>query len=344
MSRQLKGLISLVAIVLGVLSIFICWKGALRSALAAEKLKETKIDKVRLVLQEGIQLIPVELLEKKGIAKKYQLQIERIMVTGPQGVYINMQTGDFDTAVGSWISTALLRAKGYKVTIAYSMHGYTNDVLVRLDSPIKSMTDLKGKNIGIFGGPFAGTTWVLRLEFVKFFGFDPVKESKVHYAAPPILMAMLEKGELDAILNLDPQAIRMLETGNFRSLGNMDEIWYKNTGYHPLHLVIIFNEVWAAKNPDVAKRFIAAYKEALEYMKSHSEFWPEVAKDLGIKTEKGIKLLQQRTINFFFIVKWDQKFIKEQYLLSDEIFKFFGEVEGFPKQIPEGTFTTVYTP
>jgi NitT/TauT family transport system substrate-binding protein len=344
MENELKVLARLASIVLVTLLFVVGVEGAQQTLLAAEKAAEVKPAKVRWMLQEGIQLIPLEIMQKKGVAKKYQLQIEPVIVTGPQGVYTVMQIGDFDTAVASWIPTALLRGKGHKVTVAYSMHGYTNDILVKINSPIKSFADLKGKNIGIFGGPFAGTTWMLRLEMVKYFGFDPIKECKVHYGAPPIMMAMLEKGELDATLLLDPQAVRMLETGNFRSIGNMSEIWHKNTGRYPLHLVIVMNEIWANKNIEVAKRFIAAYKETLEYLKTHTELWPEWAKSSDIKTEQGVKLFQERTANFFFIVKWDQNFINEQYALSNEIFKVFGEVEGFPKQIPDGTFTTAYGP
>jgi ABC-type nitrate/sulfonate/bicarbonate transport system substrate-binding protein len=222
------------------------------------------------------------------------------------------------------------------------MHGYTNDILVKTNSPIKSITDLKGKTFGIFGGPVAGTTWLLRLEMIKFFGIDLVKDCKVHYGAPPMMMAMLEKGELDATLLLDPQAVRMLETGNYRSIGNMSDIWHKHTGQFPLHLVIVFNETWANKNSDVAKRFISAYEETLGYIKGRSELWPEWAKASGIKTPQGVKIFQERTTSFFFTVKWDQNFINEQYKLANEISKVFGEADGFPKQIPAGTFTTAY--
>lgn len=338
----MKVLARLVSLLLVALLFILGVEGTQDALIAAEKAAEVKPAKVRWMLQEGIQLIPLEIMQKRGIAKKYQLQIEPIIVAGPQAIYTVMQTGDFDTAVASWIPTALLREKGHKVTVVYSLHGYTNDILVKTNSPIKSIADLKGKNIGIFGGPVAGTTWMLRLELVKFFGFDPIKECNVNYGAPPIMMAMLEKGELDAILMLDPQGVRMMETGNFRSIGNMSEIWHKNTGQYPLHLCLIMNETWANKNIEVAKRFIAAYKETLGYLRSHAEIWPEWVKGAGIKTEQGAKLFRERTTNFFFIAKWDQQFINDQYALANEISKVFGEAEGFPKKIPDGTFTTAY--
>ncbi len=339
MLRKLRTLGSLGCVALIAVFVFVGGEGTWQTSRAAE---ETKPAKLRWMLQEGIQLIPLEIMQKRGIAKKYQIEIEPVIVAGPQAVYTVMQTGDFDTAVSSWIPIALLREKGYKPTVAYSLHGYTNDILVKTNSTIKNFADLKGKNLGIFGGPIAGTTWMLRLEGVKFFGFDPIKECKVNFGAPPMMMAMLEKGELDATLLLDPQAIRMLETGNFRSIGNMSDIWHKNTGRYALHLCILLNEVWANKNPDVAKRFIAANKEALEYLKTHGELWPEWAKNSGIKTEQGIKLFRERTTNFFFIVKWDQNLINEQIALAAEMSRVFGNVEGFPKQIPPGTFTTTY--
>jgi len=37
-----------------------------------------------------------------------------------------------------------MRAQGLKLTNVYSMSGYTNEVMVPLDSPLKSIGDLRG--------------------------------------------------------------------------------------------------------------------------------------------------------------------------------------------------------
>jgi NitT/TauT family transport system substrate-binding protein len=129
------------------------------------------------------------------------------------------------------------------------MQAYTNDVIVPIDSPLKTIADIKGKRIGLFGGPTAATSWLFRLQAVKFFGFDPMKESKIHYGAPPLLIGMMERGDLDAVLTLDPQITQLLETGKFRSIGNIGDIWRAKSGQNPMLVSVTVNEPWAKANP-----------------------------------------------------------------------------------------------
>ena len=285
------------------------------------------------------QLFPMHVMQTKGIAEKHRLQIEQTRAAGVQGLYTILQTGEFHVAFGGWLSIALLRSAGQKLTNIYSLSRYANDVMVPMASPLKSFADLKGKRLGVFGGPTTTTTWFLRLQAVRFFGFDPVKEAKVNYGAAPLLMGMLERGELDAILSLDPQIVQMLETGKFRSIGNLGEIWRTRTGQDPLLVAVAVNEDWAQQNTAVVKRFVAAYREALEYLRTHPEVWPELARSVGIKTERGARLLRERST---FVSRWDQQFIDEQVAFAAEVVKTFGDAMGIPKRIPEGTFDLSY--
>ncbi len=254
-----------------------------------------------------------------------------------------MQIGNFEVTFRGWLSTALMRSKGHKAIVVYSLTGYTDDVVARVDSPFKSIGDLKGRRIGISGGPATESVWLFRLEAARFFGFDPLKEAKAQFGAPPLLIGLLRKGELDAVLVQNPQVVQLLEIGQYRSIASLGAIWREKTGQDPLFVAVTMNEPWARANPDVARRFVAAYKEAIEYLKTHPDVWPALAKSLGIKTDEGAKLLQQRTAGAL-MTRWDKKFIDEQYRYAAEVIKLFSGPEEFPKQIPEGTFDMSYAP
>jgi len=300
-------------------------------------------DKVKVVALEGIQLFPMQIMETKGIAKKYGIDVDLMRVASPTASYTVMQTGDFNVGFGGWLSVAVLRSKGFKLSNVYSMVGYTVETMVKADSPLKSLADLKGKRLGLFGGANAATTWLFRVVSVKFFGFDPTKEAKIFFGAPPLLVGMLDRGELDAILILDPFITQLLETGKFKSIGNPGNIWREKTGQHPMLVAITVNEPWAKANPDVVKRFVLAYREALTYLKTKPEAWPEIAKAMKVKTEKGAKLLYERTADAL-ITRWDQKFIDEQVAYAAELRKVFGPQSDIPAKIPEGTFDMGYAP
>ncbi len=41
--------------------------------------------KIKVVVFEGMQIFPAQIMQTKGIADKYQLQIELVKAAGPQG-------------------------------------------------------------------------------------------------------------------------------------------------------------------------------------------------------------------------------------------------------------------
>ena len=300
-------------------------------------------DKVKVVALEGSQLFPVQIMQTKGIAAKHGIEIDLQRVASPTASYTVMQSGDFHIGFGGWLSVAVLRAKGFKLSNVYSMVGYTVEMMVKADSPLKSLADLKGKRLGLFGGPNAATTWLFRVLSVKYFGSDPTKDAQIHFGAPPLLIGMLDRGELDAVLILDPFITQLLETGKYRSIGNLGNLWREKTGQQPMLVAVTVNEPWAKANPDVVKRFLVAYKEALIYLKTRPEVWPEIAKAMRVKTEKGARLLHERTESAL-ITRWDRKFIDEQHAYAEELYKVFGAQSEIPAKIPVGTFDVSYAP
>ncbi|MCC6475023.1 MAG: ABC transporter substrate-binding protein [Burkholderiales bacterium] len=298
-------------------------------------------DKVKVVALQGTQLFPVRIMQSRGIAAKHGIEMDLMVVASPQASYTAMQTGDPNVGFTGWIVIALLREKGFKLTNVYSMNGYTNDVMVKLDSPIKSMADLKGRRVGLFGGANSATTWLYRLVTQKFYGFDSVKEARAHYGAPPLLLGMLDKGELDAILTLDPFLSQMLESGKYRSVGSIGEIWQQKMNQSPMLVSVTVNETWAKANPEVTRRFVAAFREALIYLKDTPAAWTELAKAMGIKSERGAKIMYDRTAPAL-ITRFDKKLIDEQLAYAAELYKTFGKQADIPERVPEGTFDLSY--
>ena len=312
-------------------------------ACAGGILQSQAADKVKVVALEGSQLFPVQIMQTKGIAAKHGIEIDLVRVASPTASYTVMQSGDFHIGFGGWLSIAVLRAKGFKLSNVYSMVAYTNDVMVKADSPIKSMAELKGKRLGLFGGANAATTWLFRVLAVKYYGFDPTKDAKIHFGAPPLLIGMLEQGELDAVLILDPFITQLLESGKFRSIANLGDIWREKSGQEPMLVAVTVNEPWAKANPQVTRRFVTAFKEALVYLKTRPEVWPEIAAAMRIKTDKGTRLLHERTAGAL-IMRWDKKFIEDQYAYAADLYRTFGGNSDIPEKIPEGTFDMSFAP
>jgi len=298
---------------------------------------------IKVVALEGMQLFPVQAMLASGIAERHGLRLDLVRMGSPDGVYAVMQTGNFHVAFAAWLNVALLRSRGARITTVYSTSGYTNEVMVPTGSPTRRIGDLRGKRIGVFGGPAAATTWLFRASTLKLFGFDPAKDAQMYYTAAPILLALLEQGELDAILSLDPQITLMLETGRFRSVGSIGSMWRSATGQEPLLLAVTVNEPWAQDNAEVLRRFIAAYRESLDALRSRADLWPELARSAGVKTDQGISLLARRSAQAF-VSRWDPAFLEAQHAYAATILQTFGAVDGVPREIPAGTFDRSFLP
>jgi len=163
------------------------------------------------------------------------------------------------------------------------------------------------------------------------------------FGAPPLLIGMIDRGDLDAVLVLDPFISQMLETDKYRSIGNLGEIWRQKTNQNPMLVSVTVDETWAKANPDVVKRFVAAFKEALTYLKNTPEAWKELAQGMGLKTDRGVKILYERTADAI-IIRWDKKLIDEQYAYAAELYKTFGKQADVPERVPDGTFDLSYVP
>lgn len=298
---------------------------------------------VRPVVIEGVQQFPLTVLQEQGIAKKHNLDIQPIKVAGPEAAYTRFQAPQFQLGLGSWAKAAQMRAAGEKLINVFPVYGYSNDVLVPKSSSIRSLADLKGKKVGLFGGPGSGTTVMLRLIASRLYGFDPQKDSEVIFGAAALLNGQLGKGDLDAALLLDPLITNRLLSGEVRSIGNLAKLWKDETGEKPLLVTITMNEEWANANQDVAKRFVAAFAEAQQYIKTHPEVWKRLAASVGIKTPEGVELLRNRTSSAL-VSTWNDQVIQEQLDFAKSLTDTFGKTKDFPATIPDGTFTTRFAP
>jgi NitT/TauT family transport system substrate-binding protein len=297
---------------------------------------------VRPDLFPGVQIFPIQVMQKSGIAAKYNLDVKPVMLAGPQAVYQRMQRDDFQMGFGAWPKIVQLRHAGAKVVMVYSMLGYTNEILVKKDSPIKDVTDLKGKRVAVFGGPGAGTTAMFMLEMKSYYHFDPLKEAHIFYGAPGLVAAELERDQVDAALLLEPFSDTLLATGNFRSVGNLGKIWEKHNNASPMLLALVMGEKWAEANPDVAKRFVAAYSESMRYLKTHKEIWTELAAGIHIKNPAAVELLRKNA-SAALIDKWNDAYVQSQLQFANQLTSLF-EHGGGSKVDLNSVFTTRFVP
>ena len=147
------------------------------------------------------------------------------------------------------------------------------EVFVQKDSPIKTIADLRGKRLGVWSTG-AGAFKAARTAIMDAAGFDVVKDTQIVQLGPPALFKLLERGDVDAMINISSftvQAASQPET--FRSIFSVNDYWKKKTGYPLVWAApLVAWKSWINENPDRAKNYAQAVEELLPVAEEAGKF------------------------------------------------------------------------
>jgi NitT/TauT family transport system substrate-binding protein len=131
-------------------------------------------------------------------ANGFTMQVQDV-AAGP-AAQVAFQGGEADVIVSDWLWVARQRAEGADyVFIPYSKA--VGALEVKADSPAKTLADMKGKKIGIAGGPVDKSWLILRAYAQKDLGMDLAGETEQVFGAPPLIFETAMSGETDGAIN-----------------------------------------------------------------------------------------------------------------------------------------------
>ncbi|SEI63922.1 aliphatic sulfonate ABC transporter substrate-binding protein [Pseudomonas sp. NFR16] len=196
--------------------------------------------------------------------------------------YLNSGGADFGSSAS--LSAVLARANGspIKSVYVYSRAEWTA-LVVRKDSTLQTVADLKGKKIAATKGtdPYLFTLRALQQARLS---KDDVE--LLHLQHPDGRIA-LEKGDVDAWAGLDPHmAASEIQAGS--------RLLYRNKDFNSYGVVSV-TERYAKEHPQAIKTVIGAYEKAREWaLKNPEEFAQLLATESGLPLDVA-KLQLSRT-------------------------------------------------
>jgi NitT/TauT family transport system substrate-binding protein len=215
--------------------------------------------------------LPLTIAEQKGYFKDEGLDVEIQDFPGGARALQALLGGSVDVVSGAYEHTISQQAKGQNIEAVFLQGKYSSIVLLMAKAKAaqyKSPADLKGLKIGVTA-PGSSTNMFVNILLAKA-GLKPDSVAIIGAGATAGAVAIMKRGEIDALANLDP-VISQLESGgdmvavvDTRTAKGMDEVY---GGAYAAGCVYVPVE-FARKYPNTTQAFVNAMMRALRFIQT----------------------------------------------------------------------------
>ncbi len=236
---------------------------------------------VRLgVLQYGSVQWVADVIRRHGLDTSNGFSLSTSTLANSDSSRVALMAGAADIVVSDWFFVASQRAAGNRLSFV-PFSSASGGIMVADSSPIRSLADLANRRLGVAGGPLDKSWLIVQAAARSAGGVELATATKLTYGAPPLLDAMLQRNDMDAVLTFWNFAAR-LDAAGFRqavsvgdcarTLGLSDRI--SLIGY-------TFHEDWAKQNPVAINGFLTASAAALAIMANDDAEWDKLRPLMG---------------------------------------------------------------
>src|SRR5690554_2753220 len=164
------------------------------------------------VLQYGTAHWELDHIQRDGLDRQAGFVLDVRLVANLPASRIAVSSGDVHGAVVdlTWTQASFAAGERFRYVPYSSQIG---NVLAAPQIPIDTLDDLKGKRIGVAGGPDS-KGWIILNEAAQQRGIDLAREASVQYAAPPLLNQALLRGQMDVLVTFWNFAAELTASGS----------------------------------------------------------------------------------------------------------------------------------
>jgi NitT/TauT family transport system substrate-binding protein len=270
---------------LGLLALVICAVAG-STAHAAEKVKIG-------VLKFGTVSWVLDTIQRNGLDKAEGIELDVVPLASTQATTVGLQGGSVDIIATDWLWVSLERSGGADFTFA-PFSTALGSIMVSANSPIKTLSDLKGKKIGVAGGPI-DKSWLLMVAYaLRTANLDLRTETTQEFGAPPLLTERAKQGAIDAVLDFWPYAAR-LEAQGFKQLIDVEDVVPELGAKGEVAMVgYVFSESWAKEHQAAVEGFLRAAAKADELLATSNEAWEQLRPLMQAEDQATFEALRRR--------------------------------------------------
>ena len=235
----------------------------------------------------------LDVIRRHGLAERAGLDLKISEFASPDAGKLAVNGGSVDIAVVDWLWVARARALGAKL-LFYPYSSAVGAIMVKDDSPLQRLEDLKGHVLGVAGGPL-DKSWLIVQAAALRQGIDLKREATLQYGAPPLISQKLQQGEAEASLNFW-NFCASLETKGYRRIFEVRDAEAALGLKEPVAVIgYVFSEAFAAAHKSAIDRFIAIAQEANDIMLRSDEEWDALRPLMNAEDDRTFKAYRDRT-------------------------------------------------
>jgi NitT/TauT family transport system substrate-binding protein len=260
----------------GLLAFLICAFASVASTQPADAANKVKLG----VLKFGTVSWLLDTIQANGLDKAEGIVLDIVPLASTQATTVGLQGRSVDIIATDWLWVSRERSEGGDFTFS-PFTTALGAIMVPPNSPIKTLGDLKGKKLGVAGGPL-DKSWLLLLAYaLRTANLDLRTETKQEFGAPPLLNERAKQGEIDAVLNFWPYAARLEAEGFTQLIGVEDVVRELGARGEVAMVGFVFSETWANQNREAIQAFLRAAAKADDLLASSDEEWNRLKSVMG---------------------------------------------------------------
>jgi len=245
------------------------------------------------VLKFGTVSWVLDTIQRNGLDKAEGIELDVVPLASTEATAVGLQGGSVDMIATDWLWVSRERAGGADFTFS-PFTTALGAIMVPPNSPIKTLADLKGKTLGVAGGPL-DKSWLLIVAYaLRTANLDLRTETKQIFGAPPLLAEKAKQGELDAVLNFWPYAARLEAQGFTQLIGVEDVVSELGAKGEVAMVGYVFGESWAKDNLAAVQGFLRAAAKADEMLATSNEAWDAIKPLMRAEDNATFEALRRR--------------------------------------------------
>jgi ABC-type nitrate/sulfonate/bicarbonate transport system substrate-binding protein len=234
-----------------------------------------------------------DLLGKRGWAAEYSV------VPGAPGPLLNqLAAGNVDAIDMSFALAAKAFEDGVPVKVTGVATAVLGAIVARKDAGLTRVEDLKGRKIAAIVG--TSTYFDIRALLLKGYGIDLSKDTRVVTAtAPPDMVTLLGKKDVDAIVAWQPITDAVVFRGEGVYLAKQIDLWRRATGRasgFPVHVCYLASADFIRTHPSFPRDLNEAQKDAVDVWYHRPERAMEIVAEVTRLPKDVIAVAHRETV------------------------------------------------